>query len=261
MDSVEQLSIVKIGGQILTDPNALKSTIEAFHKIDGPKILVHGGGKKASELSSKMGIAPTMVNGRRITDEKTLDIVTMTYAGLINKKLVAQMQGIGNNAIGLSGTDGNLIKAHKRASASIDFGFAGDIDAINVALLRSLLNLKFSPVICSITHDKNGQLLNTNADTITNAIASAMTKLYMVSVYYIFEKKGVLLNIENEDSLINEISEKKFAILKSSKQVHSGMLPKLENAFEALKNGVKQIKIGQHQIISNAHAGTKIITA
>ena len=249
----EPLHIIKIGGNVINDEASLSEFLKDFVYLSGKKILVHGGGKKASELLKSIGIEPKMVGGRRITDQATLEVVTMVYAGLINKNIVAQLQQNNCNAIGLSGADGNSIKAHKRIVKDIDYGFAGDVDVVENKTFKVLLNNGLTPVLCAITHDKKGQLLNTNADTITSEVATALSKDYEVTITYCFEKKGVLTDINNDDSVIEKIDTEKYKSLKNDGIINDGMLPKLENCFYALNKGVSKIIIGHPTVIANAN--------
>lgn len=247
----EQLSIVKIGGNIINNVNALTSFLEDFAKLKGPKILVHGGGKKATELANIVGLEPKMVNGRRITDAANLEIVTMVYAGLINKNITAQLQKNSCNAIGLSGADANCILAHKRIVKEIDYGFAGDIDKVNVSTIQLFLENEIVPVFCAITHDKNGQLLNTNADTIASDLAIAMSRYYETHIYYCFEKNGVLKSVDDEESVIDYMDAGTYDVLKIQDTFADGMIPKLENSYFALSEGVSRVFIGNPTIIVN----------
>ena len=242
----QQIYIIKIGGNVIDNSENLYHFLKDFTAIDGYKILVHGGGKVATQLSETLGIEPKLVDGRRITDIETLRVVTMVYGGLINKNIVAQLQRFGNNAIGLTGADGNFIRTKKRPVKSIDYGFVGDIDegSVDPTSIQKLLKTGFTPVFCAITHDGEGQLLNTNADTIASALAIAMSKLYESTLIYCFEKKGVLMDINDEDSLIKEIDPAGYEELKRKEIIHSGMLPKLDNAFTAISCGVKSVIIG-----------------
>ena len=249
----EPLHIIKIGGNVINDEASLSEFLKDFAQVSGKKILVHGGGKKASELLKSIGIEPKMVGGRRITDQATLEVVTMVYAGLINKNIVAQLQQNNCNAIGLSGADGNSIKAHKRLVKDIDYGFAGDVDVVENKTFKALLDNKLTPVLCAITHDKKGQLLNTNADTITSEVATALSNDYEVTITYCFEKKGVLTDINNDDSVIEKIDTQKYESLKNDGIISDGMLPKLENCFYALNKGVSKIIIGHPTVIANAN--------
>ena len=253
----EALFVVKIGGNVIDDSEKLHRFLKAFADLKGHKIRVHGGGKMASKLGEEMGIEAQMIDGRRITDIKTLRVVTMVYAGLINKNMVAQLQMNSCNAIGLSGADGNIIKAKKRpikkltakdgSTKEIDFGFVGDLDetSIHTKNLSILIDNGFIPVFSAITHDGESQLLNTNADTIASAIAVAMADHYDTSLVYCFEKKGVLLVVEDENSVIREINPIKYEELKTTGIITDGMLPKLHNAFEAINKGVKEVFIGK----------------
>lgn len=255
------LYVIKIGGNIIDDETALSSFLSAFVSVQGKKILIHGGGKLATKMADRLGMEQQMIEGRRITDAETLKLVTMVYAGYINKNIVAQLQSKGCNAIGVTGADGNMIRAHKRKHAVIDYGYAGDIDTVNTAFLQNLLENDMAVVAAPITHDARGQLLNTNADTVAQEIAKALSKLYSVSLIYSFEKKGVLMNVDDEDSVIPVITPSYYAELKTSGVIFAGMIPKLDNAFSALENGVNKVIIGEaaklNELIS-AKAGTTI---
>lgn len=239
------LHVFKIGGHILDDATALQQFVGAFAQVDDPKILIHGGGKGASELLKDLGIAPQMVQGRRITDAATLDVVTMFYAGKTNKQLVALLQAAGVPALGLSGADGNAIRATRRPVRDVDYGFVGDLaaDSINANLFQGLLSLKLVPVLCAITHDGAGQLLNTNADTIASAIAQALASYYAATLHFCFEKDGVLADASDETSVIPRITAADYEQLKASGVVSAGMVPKLDNAFAALEAGVEAVVI------------------
>lgn len=256
---MEGLTIIKIGGNVLDNPREMKVFLDEFKKITGKKVLVHGGGKRATQLSAKLGIKSTMIDGRRITDAATLEVVTMVYGGLINKNLVAQLQSMNMNALGLTGADLNIIPARKRQNTEIDFGYVGDfhIHEINTKSFTWLLENDVIPVFCALTHDQKGSLLNTNADTMAAGIASALAKNYYVTLYYCFEKSGVLLNLEN-DIAIPDLSYDAFHDLKEKKIIAAGMLPKLENAFNALHAGVEQVIIGNVNGISS-RKGTKLM--
>lgn len=239
-----KLSIVKIGGNVIENKAALSSFLAAFAKLEGLKILVHGGGKLATELGKKLGIASELVGGRRITDAQSLDVITMVYGGLVNKNIVAQLQANHCNAIGLSGADADTIQAHKRPIKEIDFGYVGDVDSVNAETVQKLLEANLTPVFCAITHDQNGQLLNTNADTIASEIAVGMSTTYETTLNYCFEKKGVLQNINDEDSVIQHIDSTSYKQLLEQKIIADGMLPKLENCFHALSKNVHEVRIG-----------------
>ena len=256
----QKLQIVKIGGNVINDDVLLIKFLKGFSKLTGPKILIHGGGKKATDLASKLGLATSLVEGRRITDSKNLEIVTMVYAGLINKNIVALLQKYNCNAIGLSGADANCILAHKRTGTKIDYGFVGDIDLVNPITIGVLLKYKIVPVFSAITHNGNGQLLNTNADTIASEIAIAMSIYYDVELNYIFELKGVLKNIENKNSVIPEINQAEFEGLKSQGIIAEGMIPKLQNCFNALKSGVQNVKIGDVSLINPSNNLYTVLT-
>jgi len=246
-----QLSVVKIGGHVLEDEQKLSAFIRCFSELPEPKILVHGGGKKASQLSLKLGIVPQLIDGRRITDQPTLEVITMVYAGLLNKHLVTQLQATACNAIGLSGADGNIILAHKRPIKNIDYGFVGDIEKVNVEAIKTLLNGSFVPVCCAMSHNGKGQLLNTNADTIAAELAISMSAIYETTLHYCFEKNGVLSDVTNEKSVIPHINQKSFKSLQENKQISNGMLPKLTNCFHALQRGVHAVHIGAISMLSN----------
>ncbi|WP_312089254.1 acetylglutamate kinase [Chryseobacterium sp.] len=260
----EKLYIIKIGGALIDDESLLEQFLDQFSGIQEKKILVHGGGKLATTLADKLGIEQKLVNGRRITDKDTLDVVAMVYAGSINKNIVAKLQQKKCKAIGFSGADANLIKATKREDSEIDFGFVGDINekSINKKLISKLLKLKLVPVFSAITHDKKGHLFNTNADTIASVIAQALSAKYDVELLYCFDKEGVLEDVNQSESLIKRISEEDFFQLKEDNKLHKGILPKLENALEAVKNKVnnvfliKETKLKNH--IENHDAGTEI---
>ncbi len=244
--SKQELHIIKIGGNVIDNSESLHHFLKDFTALDGYKILVHGGGKVATQLSETLGIEPKLVDGRRITDIETLRVVTMVYGGLINKNIVAQLQWFGTNAIGLTGADGNFIRTKKRPVKTIDYGFVGDIDEKSVDLenISKLLDAGFTPVFCAITHDGEGQLLNTNADTIASALAVASSKLYETTLIYCFEKKGVLHDFNDDESIIRYIDPERYEELKKQQIIHSGMLPKLDNAFTAINCGVKAVIIG-----------------
>ncbi|THD67661.1 acetylglutamate kinase [Robertkochia marina] len=248
---MQELSIVKIGGNVIENPFLLNGFLKSLAKMPGRKLLVHGGGKLASETAGKMGIPVKMHQGRRITCEETLKVVTMVYAGYVNKNITAALQAEGCNAIGMSGADMNIITAEKRRVTTIDYGFAGDITRVNVTQLNLLLEAQVTPVFCAVTHDGNGQLLNTNADTIAAAMAGALSSEWRTRLYYCFEKKGVLKEVSDENSVIPEITPTYFETLKASGIIADGMLPKLHNAFDALKNGVDEVMIGSHEMIEN----------
>ena len=254
----KQLTIIKIGGNVIDNSENLYRFLLDFTALPGDKILVHGGGKIATELGESLGIEAKMVEGRRITDIETLRIVTMVYAGLINKNMVAQLQAKGSNAIGLTGADGNIIKAKKRPVKEIDYGFVGDLDenSVSATTLDNLLNAGLVPVLCAITHDGETQLLNTNADTIASSVAVAMAGLYETRLAYCFEKKGVLKDVNDDGSVVREIKADEFEGLKADGTVVGGMIPKLHNAFEAIKKGVSAVYIGKADELNELATGT-----
>ncbi|MDB5202667.1 MAG: N-acetylglutamate kinase [Ferruginibacter sp.] len=241
---MEDLLLVKIGGNIIDDEHSLSAFLNEFAAIPGHKILVHGGGKLATKLAETMGIQQQLVDGRRITDAETLKVVTMVYAGYINKNITVKLQARDCNAIGITGVDGNAILAHKRQHATIDYGFVGDIDEVNAAFLKSLLKRGHTLVVAPITHDKQGNLLNTNADTIATQLAIALNHIFDVKLVFCFEKNGVLQDPSNEESLISGISRNMYEDLKADNTISAGMIPKLDNAFDALSAGVTDISIG-----------------
>ena len=253
-----RLTVIKIGGNIIDDEDKLTAFLQKFANINGSKILIHGGGKLATKLASQLGLEQQMVDGRRITDQETLRVVTMVYAGYINKNIVAKLQGSGSNAVGICGVDGDAITAHKRIKAQIDYGYAGDIDNVNTDFLTHLLNEGYDIVFAPITHDKKGQLLNTNADTIAQEIATAMSNSYEVSLVFGFEKAGVLRDAENDATVIPSINQVSYEKLKAENVIFAGMIPKLDNAFTAIEKGVKKVLIGKAENIHELIEGTKV---
>ena len=259
---MESLLVIKIGGNIIDDDIKLSLFLKEFAAIPGKKILIHGGGKLATKLADQLGVQQQLVDGRRITDAETLRIVTMVYAGYINKNIVAQLQSFGLNAVGLCGADGNSILAHKRVHAKIDYGFVGDVDRIGDEFLAKLLDSNIAIVIAPITHNGKGQLLNTNADTIAQEIAKALSRQYHVQLIYSFEKSGVLLNVDDDTSVIREINSSSYKKLKADQAIFAGMIPKLDNAFTALESGVQKVIIGKAEELKNlieGYAGTSIV--
>ena len=253
---MQKLFVIKVGGNIIDEEEKLNNFLHQFAAIGDAKILVHGGGKMATRLADKLEITQQLVDGRRITDAETLKVVTMVYAGYINKNIVSKLQSKNCNAIGLSGADGNSILAHKRNHPQIDYGFVGDVDTINTNLVKNLLGQSLSIVFAPITHDRQGQLLNTNADTIAQEIAKGMSRDYEVNLVYSFEKEGVLLDAEDEISLIPQINPSYYRLLKESQKIYAGMIPKLDNAFTALNAGVKKVIIGKAENLQMLIAGT-----
>jgi acetylglutamate kinase len=240
---MQQLSIIKIGGNVIDDALALQGFLQKVTNLTGLKILVHGGGKIASQLSEQMGITPVMVDGRRVTDDDTIELVTMVYAGLLSKQLVAQLVKLGMKPLGLSGADGNLILACKRPATPVDFGWVGDVTAVDGTALHSLLQLGYLPVFNAITHDGQGNLLNTNADTIACELAKAMAPHYKVRLLYCFEKPGVMRNIDDLASLVPVLGTALYQQLLAEGVIAAGMKPKLKNCFDALQAGVEEVRI------------------
>lgn len=261
---MNKLWVIKIGGNIIDHPEGLSRFLDRFANLRGYKVLVHGGGKIATRLAADLGIEATLVAGRRITDEAMLRVVTMVYAGLTNKQLVAALQARQCNALGLSGADGNSIRAVKRPVNEIDYGFVGDIHPASVDddAISALIASGFVPVFSAITHDGQGQLLNTNADTIASALAVALSSRYDISLVYCFEKQGVLRNVEDENSVIPEIKAVEFEQLTASGVVADGMVPKLHNAFDAIAKGVREVCIGHADNLHLLHEqrfGTRMV--
>ena len=258
---MSELYIIKIGGNIIDDEEKLSSFLIEFAAIEADKILVHGGGKLATAMADKLDIPQQLIDGRRITDAETLKVITMVYAGYINKNIVAQLQGHNCNAIGLSGADANLIQAHKRIHHSIDYGFVGDVDSVNSPFLELIIKNNMVPVIAPLSNDRKGQLLNTNADTIAQELARCLSVLYDVNLVFCFEKNGVLRNVEDDSSGIRSMNLAMYHQLKSEGAIFAGMIPKLNNAFDALNAGVKKVIVGNatylHKLISG-DAGTTI---
>ncbi|MEK6508164.1 MULTISPECIES: acetylglutamate kinase [Myroides] len=257
---MQSLTVIKIGGNIVDDESALNAFLDIYARIEGPKVLVHGGGKLATRMAAQLGIETQMVNGRRITDEAMLPIAVMVYAGLINKQITAQLQARGCDAMGISGADAKLIQSHKRPTEPIDYGYVGDFEAsdVNVVRLQQLLEIGINPVFSAITADKEGQLLNTNADTIASNIAVALATKYKVALVYCFEHKGVLQDINDENSVITTINQENFTQLKQQGVIADGMLPKIENALAAVNQGVDKVCIKKAEDLLDIKAGTTI---
>ena len=261
----EKLTIVKVGGAVVEDPQQLEGLLLSFASLEGHRLLVHGGGRRATSVAAGMGLESRMVNGRRVTDEAMLEVVTMVYGGLVNKAVVAQLQAKGVNAIGLTGADMDVIRSHRRApkemtmadgtKETVDFGFVGDVDRVAAGSLQALLEKGFTPVMAPLTHDGKGHMLNTNADTIASETAKAMAQIYDVTLVYSFEKSGVLSNPDDDTSVIGEITHGSFQRLVADGTVSGGMLPKIENALAAVEAGVKEVKITR---ADNLDGGTAI---
>ena len=256
--SKQALYIVKIGGNIIDAPEALASFLANFASIEGAKLLVHGGGKIATSMAANLGIQSQMIDGRRVTDADSLRIVTMVYAGWINKSIVASLQAFQCHSIGLAGPDGGFVVSKKRNPEPIDYGFVGDIEHVNATGLAGLITTGFSPVFAPITADASGQLLNTNADTMAQALAIALSAQFEVTLTYCFEKQGVLMDPNDDDSVISQINQANFAQLKAEGIVSAGMIPKLENALKAIAQGVQTVRLCHADFVSQPDKGTLI---
>ena len=256
---MERITVVKIGGNVIDSPEATARFVEAFAALEGPKMLVHGGGKLATRLAAQLGIESRMVDGRRITDRETLDVVTMVYAGLINKRLVAALSAAGCRAIGLSGADGDAVTSVRRAAGAVDYGYVGDIaeGGVNVELLRTLLDAGLTPIFSAITCDGRGTLLNTNADSVASAVAVAASRIAPTQLVFCFEKAGVLRDVEDERSVIAEITPDTYAALRAEGAISAGMRPKIDGALRAVASGVESVVIKQAEALLDA-GGTMI---
>lgn len=264
----EQITVVKVGGAVVEDPEQLAMLLENFSAIKGKKVLVHGGGRRATKVASQLGIESHMVGGRRITDAEMLSVVTMVYGGLVNKNLVARLQAKGVNALGLTGADMDVIRSHKRPLKSVkmddgttqmvDFGYVGDVDYADGARFAALLDSGITPVVAPLTHDGEGNMLNTNADTMASTVAKALAERYDVTLIFSFEKKGVLSNPDDDDSVIPVITRASYNKYVSDGTISGGMMPKIENALEAVESGVKRVIITLAAAISDDTQGTTI---
>lgn len=254
---MEKLTLVKVGGKIVEEEETLQALLQDFSQIEGFKVLVHGGGRSATRLAAQLGIESKMVNGRRITDAETLKVVTMVYGGLVNKNIVAGLQAQGVNALGLTGADMNLMRSDKRPVAEVDYGFVGDVKEVNAGLLASLIHQGIVPVLAPLTHDKQGNMLNTNADTIAGEAAKALARHFEVTLMFCFEKKGVLSDENDDESVISEIDRDTFRRLVEKGVIQGGMIPKLENAYQAIDAGVKEVIITEASEIHKG-GGTKV---
>jgi acetylglutamate kinase len=252
---MDKLYIIKIGGGVIDDESLLDAFLRDFARLPENKLLVHGGGKLATQTAEKLGIPQQMIDGRRITDTETLRVLTMVYGGLINRQIVARLQAFDCDAIGITGADGNAILAHKRVHPSIDYGWVGDIDRVNTAFFDDLLQKKRVPVAAPLTHDGRGSLLNTNADTIARELAVALAPRYELSLVFTFDKPGVLTNVNDPGSLVSRLDPNDYETLKKEGRIFAGMLPKIDNAFYALGAGVKQVIIGEAANLSDLLAG------
>ena len=263
---MQKLTVVKIGGNIVDHPEKLDTFLEKFAQLDRPKVLVHGGGKIATQVSKALGIEAQMIDGRRVTDAETVKVVTMVYAGLVNKSVVSKLQAFNQNAIGFSGADANVIRAHKRIvkEGAVDYGFVGDVDAVDAEFLKTVIEAGKLPVMAPITHDGAGQLLNTNADTIASETAVALSAFFDVTLLYAFELPGVLTDIDDKSSVINEINPDYYKELLNDGIIAQGMIPKMDNCYNAIGKGVKQVLIGDALDLDilfaeNRTTGTKLI--
>lgn len=254
---MEKLTIIKVGGKIVEEEATLRKLLDDFAAIGGYKLLVHGGGRSATKLAAQLGIESRMVEGRRITDAETLKVVTMVYGGLVNKGIVAGLQARGVNALGLTGADVDVIRSAKRPVGKIDYGFVGDVKQVSDGILGDLIRRGIVPVMAPLTHDGEGHLLNTNADTIAGETAKALSRQFDVTLVYCFEKKGVLRDEHDDDSVIPQITPDEFARLVREGTIQGGMIPKLENSFEAIRAGVSEVVITQASAIGQ-EGGTHI---
>lgn len=254
---MDKLTIIKVGGKIVEEEVSLKRLLADFSQIEGYKLLVHGGGRSATKLAEELGLESKMVNGRRVTDAETLKVVTMVYGGLVNKNIVAGLQAAGVNALGLTGADMDIIRSEKRPVKDVDYGFVGDVKQVNIEVLARLIQQGIVPVLAPLTHDGNGSMLNTNADTIAGETAKAMAKVFDVRLIYCFEKKGVLMDESNDESVIPTVDKATFTDLVERGIVQGGMIPKLENAFASIDAGVKEVVITRADMIAG-NTGTTI---
>lgn len=254
----QTLKVVKIGGKLIEDEVKLNRFLEDFSALKDPKILIHGGGNFATDIASRLGYETKLIDGRRITDKNSLNVIVMTYGGLINKSIVAKLQGMDTNAIGLCGADGKSVISVKREVREIDYGFVGDISEINSSFIISLLDMGITPVFSAISVTKEGELLNTNGDSVAAEIATAMSSYYTTELYYCFEKKGVLENAQDENSVIKFLDRRSYEELKDQKIISDGMLPKLHNCFLALDKGVSNIFLGDFTLLKNKSQSTQI---
>ena len=251
---MRNITVIKVGGAIVEDEARLDDLLDRFARVDGPKVLVHGGGRRATKVAAALGIETKMVDGRRVTDADMLEVVTMVYGGLVNKNVVARLQARGVNALGLTGADMNVMLSHRRPLKNgVDYGFVGDVDKADGQMLHTLVEAGITPVMAPLTHDGMGNILNTNADTIASVTAMALTPYYNVTLIFCFEKKGVLANPDDDDSVIGCISAGEFKTLVENGTVAGGMIPKLENSFNAIRNGVEKVVITKANAIDGQH--------
>lgn len=256
---MEKLTLIKVGGKIVEEQATLSRLLASFAAIPGRKVLVHGGGRSATAMASRLGIESRMVSGRRITDKAMLEVVTMVYAGLVNKNIVAGLQAQGVNALGMTGADMNILLSDKRPVGEVDYGYVGDVRRVDAAALSALIEMGVVPVIAPLTHDGRGSMLNTNADTMAGETAKALASRYEVSLVYCFEKRGVLRDENDDNSVIAEMTRQQFETYRAEGVVQGGMIPKLENAFDAIRHGVREVIITRADAIGEEHEGTRII--
>lgn len=256
---MEKLTLIKVGGKIVEEQATLSRLLASFAAIPGRKVLVHGGGRSATAMASRLGIESRMVGGRRITDKAMLEVVTMVYGGLVNKNIVAGLQALGVNALGMTGADMNILLSDKRPVGEVDYGYVGDVRRVDAATLSALIEMGVVPVIAPLTHDGRGSMLNTNADTMAGETAKALASRYEVSLVYCFEKRGVLRDENNDYSVIAEMTRQQFETYRAEGVVQGGMIPKLENAFDAIRHGVREVIITRSDAIGRPHEGTRIV--
>ena len=256
---MEKLTLIKVGGKIVEEQATLSCLLASFAAIPGRKVLVHGGGRSATAMASRLGIESRMVGGRRITDKAMLEVVTMVYAGLVNKNIVAGLQALGVNALGMTGADMNILLSDKRPVGEVDYGYVGDVRRVDAAALSALIEMGVVPVIAPLTHDGRGSMLNTNADTMAGETAKALASRYEVSLVYCFEKRGVLRDENDDNSVIAEMTRQQFETYRAEGVVQGGMIPKLENAFDAIRHGVREVIITRADAIGQPHEGTRIV--
>lgn len=254
----EQLTIIKVGGKIVENPESLNALLKDFAAVEGKKLLVHGGGRSATQMAARLGVETKMVDGRRITDEAMLEVVTMVYGGLVNKRIVAGLQALGVNAVGLTGADMNIVLSDKRKVSAVDYGWVGDVKRVNAEAVATLIESGCCPVVAPLTHDGCGHMLNTNADTMAGEMAKAMAAHYDVTLMFCFEKPGVLADENDDSSLIPTITPAVLDDLKRRGVVSGGMIPKLDNAIACVSAGVESVVITQADRIADPYAGTKI---
>lgn len=259
MGQKKKLTVVKVGGKILEGESTLAALLERFAKIEGAKVLVHGGGRSATQLAGKLGVETKMIDGRRVTDDEMLKIVTMVYGGLINKTVVARLQALMVNALGMTGADLNIIRSHRRPVKDVDYGWVGDVDKVDGEMLAALIEKGVVPIVAPLTHDGEGHMLNTNADTMAGEIALGLVPYYDVELVFCFEKPGVLRDENDDESVVPVIDRGSFEALKSEGVITGGMIPKVENSLKSIEKGVKKVIITKSSYLGDYAKGTKII--